>query len=173
MSTFRVELKKVVDDSYDIAVGYDLQSRFMEDIKSGLAGRIHKFAIITDSIVENLYARPIYEAFLREGFQADLFVFPTREDIWGLVINEAMAYGLPIITTDKCNAGAELIDGNGILVKSESPEDLANGIDNLINDNNELLARRSLEIIRGYSLEAMADRHINIFQSFVSDDDAR
>ena len=37
MSTFRVELKKVVDDSYDIAVGYDLQSRFMEDIKSGLA----------------------------------------------------------------------------------------------------------------------------------------
>ncbi len=79
MSTFRVELKKVVDDSYDIAVGYDLQSRFMEDIKSGLAGRIHKFAIITDSIVENLYARPIYEAFLREGFQADLFVFPEGE----------------------------------------------------------------------------------------------
>ena len=31
---------------------------------------------------------------------ADLFVLPTREDIWGLVINEALSYGLPVITTD-------------------------------------------------------------------------
>ena len=43
---------------------------------------------------------------------------PTREDIWGLVINEALAYGLPTITTERCVAGLELIeDGvNGLLV---------------------------------------------------------
>ena len=29
---------------------------------------------------------------------ADIFVHPTREDIWGLVINESMAYGLPVVT---------------------------------------------------------------------------
>ncbi|MEN3009352.1 glycosyltransferase, partial [Pseudothermotoga sp.] len=40
---------------------------------------------------------------------ADLFVLPTREDIWGLVINEAMACGLPLITTNRCIAGLELI----------------------------------------------------------------
>ena len=39
---------------------------------------------------------------------SDIYVLPTREDIWGLVINEAMAYGLPIITTDNCLAGLEL-----------------------------------------------------------------
>ena len=44
---------------------------------------------------------------------ADLFVLPTREDIWGLVINEALAYGLPTITTDRCVAGLELIE-NGV-----------------------------------------------------------
>ena len=36
---------------------------------------------------------------------ADVFCLQTRGDVWGLVVNEAMAYGLPIITTDKCVAG--------------------------------------------------------------------
>ena len=49
---------------------------------------------------------------------SDLFVLPTREDIWGLVINEAMANGLPIITTDKCVAGKELINDNGYIISS-------------------------------------------------------
>lgn len=44
---------------------------------------------------------------------ADLFVLPTRTDIWGLVINEAMANGLPVITTDRCVAGIELIKDAG------------------------------------------------------------
>lgn len=30
---------------------------------------------------------------------ADLFVLPTREDIWGLVVNKIMAVGTPVITT--------------------------------------------------------------------------
>ena len=49
---------------------------------------------------------------------ADVFVLPTREDIWGLVINEALAYGLPVITTDKCMAGLEMIENgkNGYII---------------------------------------------------------
>ena len=52
---------------------------------------------------------------------ADLFILPTREDIWGLVINEAMAHGLPVITTKKCVAGMELVikGVNGEIVEVE------------------------------------------------------
>ena len=58
---------------------------------------------------------------------ADIFVLPTRSDVWGLVINEAMANGLPIITTNKCIAGLELIeDGkNGYIVETENVEELS------------------------------------------------
>ena len=38
-----------------------------------------------------------------------------------LVINEAMGFGLPVITTDRCTAGLEMVkDGeNGYLVKKK------------------------------------------------------
>ncbi len=79
MSSFRVSLKKVVDDSYDIEVGYELTGRLIEDIKGGLAGKMKRFAVITDSIVDELYARPVYNALTEAGYSADLFVFPEGE----------------------------------------------------------------------------------------------
>lgn len=79
MSVFNVELKKVVDDSYEIEVGYNLEKKLVEDIKNGLAGRVKKFAVITDTNVEPLYAAPIRQMLLEAGYQADLFVFPAGE----------------------------------------------------------------------------------------------
>lgn len=79
MSTFNVELKRVVDDSYEIEIGYDLKNKLVDDIQRGLAGNIRKFAVITDSNVSELYARPICERLLREGYEVDMFVFPAGE----------------------------------------------------------------------------------------------
>ena len=79
MSTFRVELKKVVDDSYDVTIGYDLMNQLIQDIKDGLVGKIHKFAVITDSIVVDLYGEKIFNMIKDAGFHADLFVFPEGE----------------------------------------------------------------------------------------------
>lgn len=61
---------------------------------------------------------------------ADVFCLQTRGDVWGLVVNEAMAYGLPVITTDKCVAGIELIedDKNGYVIPVEDYELLAEKI---------------------------------------------
>ena len=49
---------------------------------------------------------------------------PTREDNWRLVIPEDMAYGLPVITTDRCVAGMELVEQGviGKLVEVESAD---------------------------------------------------
>lgn len=79
MSVFNVELKKVVDDSYEIEVGFQLEHKLMEDIQNGLVGTLHKFAVITDSIVKDLYADRIYRLLQEAGYQADLFVFPAGE----------------------------------------------------------------------------------------------
>lgn len=79
MSTFNVELKKVVDDSYDIEVGYELSDKLAADLRAGLVGNITKFAVITDSIVQDLYAVPIAEKLSAAGYTVDLFAFPDGE----------------------------------------------------------------------------------------------
>lgn len=79
MSVFNVELKKVIDDSYEIEIGYELANKLIDDLENGLVGNIHKFAVITDSNVKDLYAKSICEKMLRAGFKVDLFVFDAGE----------------------------------------------------------------------------------------------
>lgn len=79
MAKFQVELKKVVDDSYEIEIGHGLAEKLVEDIRNGLVGKIHKFAVITDTNVEPLYARTITDLLTKEGYQNDLFVFEAGE----------------------------------------------------------------------------------------------
>lgn len=97
---------------------------------------------------------------------ADLFVHPTREDIWGLVINEAMAYGLPVVTTNKCVAGMELVSDKDCLIDTDSPEQLKAIMEQLMNDDRrrEDVAATNLRKINGYTVEKMAKAHIRVFE---------
>lgn len=96
---------------------------------------------------------------------ADVFVLPTREDIWGLVINEAMSYGLPVVTTDRCNAGLELIRNgeNGFIVKAGSSVELSEKM-LLALENCSSMGGKALKSIRKYTIEEMAADHIQILQ---------
>lgn len=76
---FNVELKKVVDDSYDVEIGHNLFDTLIDDLKCGLVGNIKKFAVVTDSIVENLYGTKVYDMILSAGFKADLIVISEGE----------------------------------------------------------------------------------------------
>ena len=100
---------------------------------------------------------------------ADVFVHPTREDIWGLVINEAMAQGLPVVTTDKCVAGLELVKNgkNGYLVPVEDEQALTQAIIKVLGDDRITMARESLKEIQGYTFEEMAKRHIEVLSQCV------
>ncbi len=61
-------------------------------------------------------------------------------DVWGLSINEAMMFGLPVITTTKCLAGLELIQNgvNGKVINVEDENDIFYSINELIHDDDRL-----------------------------------
>ncbi|MBE6584946.1 MAG: glycosyltransferase, partial [Ruminococcaceae bacterium] len=102
---------------------------------------------------------------LKRWYRAcDIFVLPTREDIWGLVINEAMANGAPVVATNRCIAALELIEEgtNGYVVPIEDERALAEKLDVLV-ENPELrahMAEANLKKIRAYTIESMAEAHI-------------
>lgn len=99
---------------------------------------------------------------------ADLFVLPTRGDVWGLVINEAMCHGLPVITTDKCVAGLELVKDheNGYIVPSENSLELGEKIKLVLSDKNRKvkMSEESLKIISKYSIENMVEKHLDVLK---------
>jgi len=103
---------------------------------------------------------------------SDLFVLPTREDVWGLVINEAIAQGLPVITTNKCVAGLELIEDkkNGFIVPVNNSEILANKIKLILKNNSlkESISKNNLKRANKYTIEEMVYQHLNIFVSILS-----
>lgn len=91
---------------------------------------------------------------------SDLFVLPTRGDVWGLVVNEAMAHGLPIITTNMCIAGIELISEgeNGFIIPVDDSEQLARAIDRVLSNDSlvRTMSEKSLEKIKNFNIENMA-----------------
>lgn len=101
---------------------------------------------------------------LKRWYQAcDLFVLPTRQDVWGLVINEAMSNGLPVISTQRCIAALELVENgiNGYVVPVDDVDSLALRMDELAGDSKKckMMGDASLRKIREYTIENMAETH--------------
>ena len=125
--------------------------------------------IVSGKLKEHIYPVGFKDKEEIKKYQAaDLMVLPTREDIWGLVVNEAMAQGLPIVTTNRCLAGLTLVKNgeNGYIVPVEDVKATKDAIEKVLKgDNATEFGRKSLEKIRGYTIEQMAVEHKEIFKA--------
>jgi len=93
---------------------------------------------------------------------ADLFVLPSiRHETWGLVVNEAMNFSLPIVVSDKVGCAEDLVrpGWNGFVVAHYDVQRLAGAIATLVADGavRRVFGARSLTLIRDYSIETCAD----------------
>lgn len=91
---------------------------------------------------------------------AEFLVFPTRSDPWGLVLNEAMCAGLPVICSVAAGAAVELVypGHNGLLHEPGDVEKIRDHILTLLRDNNmrNNMGLASVEIIEAFHPKKMA-----------------
>ena len=92
---------------------------------------------------------------------ADVFLFPSNEDIYGHVINEALSQGIPVISTKKVNASLKLIKDkyNGFLLDELKGQELKDAIEYCLNNN---LAENCLNSATPYTIEKSANAHVEI-----------
>lgn len=88
----------------------------------------------------------------------DIFVLPsTYQETWGLVVNEAMCFGMPIIVSDRAGCGGDLVKHkeNGYIYPAGDINTLAFYLTKLTEDplKREAMGRRSQEIIQNWNYE--------------------
>jgi len=93
---------------------------------------------------------------------ADIFVLPSAlHETWGLVVNEAQNFALPVVVSDKVGCAADLVPHGeaGFVVPHDDTAALARAIATLVGDPalRARLGERGRTIVERYSITAAAD----------------
>lgn len=102
---------------------------------------------------------------------ADVFILPSYSEPWGLVVNEAMAAGLPVIVSNKCGSAYDLIleNKNGYTFDPYNVEELTSVFNKFVKNPSiiEPFGKKSKEIIKRFSPEQVAQEMYDGFKKVV------
>jgi len=115
-----------------------------------------------------------YELVAKHIKISDCFVFPSRREGFGMVVVEAMACGVPVITSYLPGITEDIIDHeiDGIIIKDISPENLATAILTVYKNNNLSLfiSNNAIsKVNKKFSIKIIAQKHLELYKKFTSD----
>lgn len=135
------------------------------ELKNNYQSLIDRLGIKNLIIVDHLNREELDKYYLA----ADLFIHTSSTEVWGLVFNEAMSKGCPVISTNHCVGAVELIENgkNGYLINVGDIENLRKKILSVLsNDTLRLdMMKSSINCIKEYTYENLAKTHIKIFEA--------
>jgi glycosyltransferase involved in cell wall biosynthesis len=103
---------------------------------------------------------------------ADVFVLPSENDAWGLIINEVMCAGLPVVATEEIGAVPDLVkhEVNGFIYKAGDVSELAGCLAALVTnpDLQTRMGQRSMQIIANWNFERAANGMRAVIQELKS-----
>jgi glycosyltransferase involved in cell wall biosynthesis len=131
----------------------------------------------TDSRIR--FVGPLLPAAVRDAYaSSDVFLFPTRADVFGLALVEAMASGLAPIVSSAAGAVADLaVAGwNCLIIEGHDPGQWASAITRVVEDGDlrlSLAEQARITIRRRWTIEHSADAIVAAFRLAMVRDDFR
>ncbi|MBI3560200.1 MAG: glycosyltransferase [Gammaproteobacteria bacterium] len=100
---------------------------------------------------------------------ADIFVFASRTETQGLVLLEAMALGVPVVSTAQMGTRDILLAQRGALVAAEDIEHFSQAVIRIFNNAllRARLAREAMEYVKEWSALAMAHKLVDCYQQLL------
>ena len=101
----------------------------------------------------------------------DVFVLPSLEDTWGVVIMEAMTMGKPVLCSARAGVREMVAHGvNGFIFDPENPSALADYMESLITDQGlrRQFGAASFEIVRRYTPQNVAMMFASYFRQLAA-----
>lgn len=100
---------------------------------------------------------------------ADAFVFPSVKEGWGLVVLEAIASGLPVITSNYPPFTEFLAQNHALLVDPNSPDAIAQAMHSIVQPTTSLsLVQQSQSVLATYTWEASAKLHLHHYRQLLT-----
>ena len=101
---------------------------------------------------------------------ADIFIFSSRTETQGLVLLEAMAQGVPVVSTAELGTCDVLKEGQGAWIAKEELADFSEKIINMLGDSEarQALSVTGREYAHGWSASKQAERMLGFYQAVIA-----
>jgi phosphatidylinositol alpha-1,6-mannosyltransferase len=102
---------------------------------------------------------------------ADLFVFHSMLETFGIVFAQAMASGLPIVAASTSCVPYTIHDDNGVLVKPEDPQAFSQAVCLLIEDQEQRIsigATNRARAVQEFDWDMIAKKYEDVFERLVA-----
>jgi glycosyltransferase involved in cell wall biosynthesis len=143
-------------DAALVAIGDGDRARFL---------RLAREAGVADRVRLEPPRGRIEEAFA----EADAFVFPTRYEPYGMVIAEALASGVPVVTTSLAGASELIAEGESgvVLADPEDARGFAAALDRIVGDPavHARMARAARAAVRDLTWDMVAARTLEVYRT--------
>ena len=108
-----------------IMYGGPANGPLMVDLTKEDIERLAKENIIFHGAIDNKKLSSVYQ-------NNDVFILPSYSEPWGLVVEEALNNGTPIILSDKIGCKDDVLDSNGLEFQCDSEQSLHNAIAKIV-----------------------------------------